>query len=76
MMNSESRCPKCKGEMQEGFIVDRADSPRSGLVSSWVAGEPKKSSLEGVDVDGKTLYPVQSFRCRGCGYLESYAIGS
>jgi hypothetical protein len=46
IMNVDTICPKCKGEMQEGFIVDRANPSPRGVVSSWVAGKAEKPGWE------------------------------
>ena len=70
-MSYSAKCPKCEGEMQEGFILD--ESHGGHLVSRWVAGKPEASFWMGTKVDGKELRHIQSFRCTNCGYLESYA---
>jgi predicted nucleic-acid-binding Zn-ribbon protein len=64
-------CPKCNGEMQEGFI---AEYRRDGIqVSEWVAGPPQEPSFWGSIVSNKDRLPITVFRCTRCGYLESYA---
>jgi hypothetical protein len=59
--------------MEEGFVIDRTQ----GLTkqSEWVEGPPQTSFfLSGsVKLWGKVRLPVTTFRCPGCGYLESYA---
>ena len=71
MSESKSRCPKCDGEMAQGFIVDWN---LAGLrVCTWVEGAPEKSSLTGTKVPTRNCIPVGTFRCSGCGFLESYA---
>lgn len=78
MLNPSDICPKCEGQMLEGFIMDRAHGGGQ-LVSRWVAGIPESKSFLGfkvshlINVIGKVQYPIQSFRCSRCGYLESYA---
>ena len=64
-------CPKCNGEMQEGFILDQSHGRQ--LVSSWIAGKPEKSFWLGTNIKGKAQHYIQTFRCARCGYLESYA---
>ena len=64
------KCPKCGSEMLEGFILDMTDAGTS--VSQWVAGRPERS-WTGPKVGGKERHQIQSYRCRKCGYLESYA---
>ena len=70
-MNTEtSQCPKCNGEMVQGFIVD---SVKGGVVvSSWFAGAPK-SSWFGIKAPELKAIPIGTFRCSACGFLESYA---
>lgn len=66
-------CVKCEGFMEEGFIIERGDS-NVGMVSTWVEGAPVKSFWSGVKVKDKQQFYVATYRCAGCGYLESYAI--
>lgn len=69
MMN----CPKCNAEMEEGFTMDRGhyDSPS---VETWVEGVPERSFWSGIKTEGKEQFAVTTYRCEGCGYLESYAL--
>ncbi|MCO6512369.1 MAG: hypothetical protein J5I65_16415 [Aridibacter famidurans] len=44
----------------------------------WIEGEPRKRSFLGIkgqnlDVSGSELREVTAFRCRACGFVESYA---
>ncbi len=71
MNESQKLCPKCQAEMEEGFIPDRGDS-NVLQTSSWYRGLPQKSFWTGLKNDG-IKFQVQSYRCTGCGYLESYA---
>ena len=64
-------CPKCRGQMEEGFILDET---RSGnQLCSWVKGPPQEGLLGGVKTWRKERRWIQTFRCVGCGFLESYA---
>ncbi|MEW6208442.1 MAG: PF20097 family protein [Acidobacteriota bacterium] len=67
------RCPKCDTRMEEGFILDKAHGTQ--LPSQWVGGEPEKSFWFGTKTAGKEIIRVRTYRCRKCGYLESYAPG-
>ena len=78
MTKRNLKCPKCNAEMEEGFILDKGDS--GALQSRWVEGEPEKTSLFGVkttwfgvNTSGKEILQVTTYRCTGCGFLESYA---
>ena len=43
-------------------------------VPKWVAGEPESGFWSsGLKLRGKEQLPVTTYRCRRCGYLESYA---
>ena len=69
-----SACPKCRSNMEEGFVKDEAH----GVVhaSKWVAGPPEKSFWTGTKTRGKKQVEILTYRCSNCGYLESYARGS
>ena len=64
-------CPKCRGKMDEGFIMDEG----YGHVkpSKWVEGAPEESFWVGTKTRGKKQVQVTTFCCTKCGYLESYA---
>ena len=70
-MSTPIKCPKCDGEMQEGFILD--ESHGAHCVSRWVAGKPEGSFWTGTKVGDKEQHVIQSFRCTKCDCLESYA---
>ena len=59
--------------METGYAVDVTYGQGSGAVPKWVAGEPQKSIWTGLKLRGKEQLPVTTYRCRRCGYLESYA---
>ena len=44
-------------------------------VPKWVAGLPRKSIWTGLKLRGLDQVEVATYRCRRCGYLESYASG-
>lgn len=69
----EPKCPKCGQEMEDGFTVDQA---HGGAVAEprWAEGEPAYSFWTGVKLKGRTQYRVRTYRCTGCGFLESYAV--
>ena len=57
--------------MSEGYVVDVGYGSTS--VPKLVEGSPVKSIWTGLKLRGKEQLSVTSFRCRRCGYLESYA---
>ena len=69
-------CPKCSSHMESGFIIDRAQGA-ANLQAKWVDGPPTPSVWRhGVKLQGRQPVPVTTFRCGGCGYLESFAIST
>ena len=72
MNQTPSRCPKCEGEMEQGFILDAMHGGQ--IASRWAAGAPQKSFWTGTKaVSQDSVIPVGTFRCASCGFLESYA---
>jgi hypothetical protein len=69
---STLECPRCGGRMEEGYLVDHTHG--GYLRSTWVSGIPEKSMWTGLKLQGHEQIPVCTFRCRGCGFLESYAL--
>ena len=65
-------CPKCKKVMGPGFILDRGNNDRK-RAAEWVEGVPQKSIWTGLATSKRLTLPVMTYRCTGCGYLESYA---
>jgi transposase len=65
------RCPKCGSEMTEGFLLE------TGLLSDprqkWVDGRPVVGIFGIAKTAERDIRRVQTFRCIGCGLLESYA---
>lgn len=64
-------CPKCPGEMQEGFLLETGlgSDPRP----KWVSGEPSVNAFGGIQTSERDVRRVQTFRCIRCGFLEFYA---
>ena len=74
MCAGTNRCPKCNGEMMQGFTYGR-DGPNR-VVSTWVEGAPQKVGwlfVQAREVLPDKCVPVGVFRCSACGFLESYA---
>ena len=58
--------------MEEGFLLDHGHA-NTTHPAKWVAGPPERSWFWGTKVGDKRQCQVRTFRCTGCGYLESYA---
>jgi predicted nucleic-acid-binding Zn-ribbon protein len=71
MSDHPQQCPKCDGEMEQGFIMDMTHGGR--LVSQWGAGPPRKYFWLGTKLPEEKLIPMGAFRCASCGYLELFA---
>lgn len=65
-------CPKCEGEMQQGFIPDLAHY-RNPELPVWYPGTFKRSFWGGIAGKTRQRLYVQTWRCADCGYLEAYA---
>jgi hypothetical protein len=72
-MAQAKECPKCAGTMVNGYMVDRTHG--GATVSSWVEGAPQKSVWVGLKLTGLTPIEITTWRCRRCGFIESYADG-
>lgn len=55
------QCPKCKSDMEEGFLLENGHYSSSSSEKSFLGS-----------VEGSVTHHVQTYRCVGCGYLESY----
>lgn len=60
--------------MRPGFILDQAYGHNAQ--SSWVEGFAEKSFWSGIKLKGRTVIPILTYRCVGCGLLRSYASGA
>jgi hypothetical protein len=70
-MSHAKQCPKCEGTMTDGYVVDQGYGTYA--VPKWREGEPKKSLWVGLKLSGTKPLEITTWRCRRCGYLESYA---
>ena len=72
MTGEKLQCPKCKGEMVQGFVPDNT---YGGIrVGRWYAGQPEKSFWTNTKQPSTDSAPIGAFRCRICGFLEFYAL--
>jgi hypothetical protein len=58
--------------MEQGYTIDESHGGNR-KVPTWVLGEPERSIWTGLKLRGKERLQVSTYRCRRCGYLESYA---
>jgi hypothetical protein len=71
MANTNSKCPKCDGEMVQGFVPDYSHG--AALVGRWLKGPPKKSFWTRTKAPYDSGFPIGAFRCQKCGFLELYS---
>ncbi|MEO8176496.1 MAG: hypothetical protein ABI626_07540 [Sphingomicrobium sp.] len=64
-------CPRCGSGMEPGYTIDQAHGAYT--VPKWVVGAPRKSIWTGLKLRGTQQIEIATYRCRRCGYLESYA---
>lgn len=64
-------CPKCNSPMEVGFLVDHT---YGGVQPpQWAEGSIERSFWVGVKTSGRVQRQIETCRCTGCGFLESYA---
>lgn len=66
---SEHRCPKCKGNMTAGFIIDHGHY-NSASQAEWSQGTGEQGFWTGLKT--ARLRKVTTYGCDDCGFLESY----
>jgi len=60
------KCPKCNGVMEEGVQVDYAQNgPNWSKWATDIKGQIFKKT------EGEKY--IKTYRCKDCGFLESYA---
>jgi len=72
MADSDKSCPKCSRAMEIGFVADVG----YGMIlqSNWTAGIPvARRFIGGIKWRQENSVPITTYRCSGCGFLESYA---
>jgi hypothetical protein len=57
--------------MEPGYVLDEGYGKRGP--AKWIDGLPKLSIWTGLKLRGHRRIEVATYRCRACGYLESYA---
>ena len=65
MRAEPTRCTKCNGEMEQGFIFES----EGHSFDTWVEGTPEKSWWGGAKVPKENAVPVGTFRCSVCRLL-------
>ena len=69
-------CPKCEGEMVAGVLLEKGTSGNIDLMpTEWVQFDPpyyeKHGFFKGEHIIERRR--VKSYRCKACGFLESFA---
>ena len=72
MPDSKHRCPKCDGQMEEGYLLDHTHGGR--MQARWIQGQPVRSFWTGLRIADVDRRLVRTYRCTKCGFLESYAL--
>ena len=73
MSSEQHACPKCNSDMEVGYIPDRVYDQNMVFVHDWVKGKPDPSFWGGFKTKDKPSFSVITYRCKKCGFLESYA---
>jgi hypothetical protein len=72
MAGPPSNCPRCDGSMDRGYVLDEGYGKRGP--AKWIEGPPEFGMWTGLKIRGHRRIEVATYRCRTCGYLESYAL--
>ena len=72
MADAPLECPKCRGRMHVGYLLERGHGD-SRTAAAWVEGEPEKSFWQGLRTTKRDVFETRTWRCARCGLLESYA---
>ena len=54
-------------------MLDRGHYGTPQATAEWVEGEPERSIWTGIKTKNRHHYRVETYRCEGCGRLDSYA---
>ena len=68
----DPKCPKCAGAMEPGMVVDRGFY-NIAMQPQWQKGGVEFSLKTGLKTSSGPTHRVDSWRCKACGFLESYA---
>jgi hypothetical protein len=68
----KTSCHKCGHAMERGYVLD-AMHGGGNRVEHWAEGHPEASFWFGLKLKGRRVMTVTTWRCTGCGLLESYA---
>lgn len=64
-MERNLACPRCDSPMELGHLADR-------IANCWTKGAPPKGILASIKSSEPSI-ETETYRCKSCGYLESYA---
>jgi len=71
MQPDRTRCTECDGEMELGFPLDHMEN--GAIQAKWAKGVPQKRWWGGLKLKRNDIRSVETFRCKVCGFLKSYA---
>jgi hypothetical protein len=72
MREERLTCPRCRGDMGDGFLLESGDYNWPS-VTRWVEGAPEQKRWTGLNLKGRRVLRVRAFRCERCGCLELHA---
>lgn len=72
MMDMSQECPKCRGRMHAGYLLERGHGDMRAT-AAWIEGEPERSFWQGLRTSDRDVFETRTYRCERCGFLESYA---
>ena len=71
MQPDRARCSECGGETEIGVLLDYSEGRWDS--QKWARGVPEKNWLGGLKIKKGQSSIVETYRCKACGDLKSYA---
>jgi hypothetical protein len=72
MPGPDRACLRCGDAMDMGYVLDHGHYNQR-LRQKWVAGPPEPTFWSGLKTKDRAVLTIVTWRCRGCGWLDSYA---
>jgi hypothetical protein len=73
MSEQQRKCAKCDGEMTQGLVVTIGERSFGARSVFWMELKIRDYVQLSHASDEVEKYSITTYRCVGCGYLESYA---
>ena len=72
MAETKSKCVKCGGSMEAGYLPGPGPYSLS-MTGRWIKGRPVTTPRISARAPAGKALTITTWRCKDCGYLESFA---